>query len=150
MVWDASGASATSPPIHNPIQLLVEGTEIDLNDAPPPPGAPGVPPPPVGMPHTPPGRGPGGSDDPRVLQLEWLQKACASRMRKDAEELQQLEAQLAAFRPSIAVREDSCDSCDDARDDARADEGPQSPVGAMLRFSQIALGTRGRMMSYRV
>ena len=65
-------------------------------------------------------------------------------MRKDAEELQQLEAQIAAMRPSLAVsRDDSCDSCDERAED----DGPQSPVGSMLRFSQIALGTRGRMMS---
>ena len=143
VVWEAGGPASTSPPIAAP-RIVIEGTEIDVNDA--PLAAAARRPPPVGMPHTPPGRG-GDSDDPRVAQLEWLQKSCAARMRKDAEELQQLEAQIAAMRPSLAVsRDDSCDSCDERAED----DGPQSPVGSMLRFSQIALGTRGRMMSYRV
>ena len=143
VVWEAGGPAATSPPIAAP-RIVIEGTEIDVNDA--PLAAAARRPPPVGMPHTPPGGG-GDRDDPRVAQLEWLQKSCAARMRKDAEELQQLEAQIAAMRPALAVsRDDSCDSCDERAED----DGPQSPVGSMLRFSQIALGTRGRMMSYRV
>ena len=47
--------------------------------------------------------GGGDSDDPRIAQLEWLQKSCAARMRKDAEELQQLEAQIAAMRPALCL-----------------------------------------------
>ena len=82
-----------------------------------------------------------------TARLEAVQRAKAEAAAEMEARIKELEAQIAAMRPALAVsRDDSCDSCDERAED----DGPQSPVGSMLRFSQIALGTRGRMMSYRV
>ena len=48
--------------------------------------------------------------------------------------------------PALAVSRDDSSTCDERAED----DGPQSPVGSMLRFSQIALGTRGHDVVPRV
>ena len=75
------------------------GTEIDVNDA--PIAAAARRPPPVGRRTR---RPAAATATTRASRNSVAPEECAARMRKDAEELQQLEAQLAAMRPAPRCR----------------------------------------------